>query len=239
MKFAIIKAAILFLLFFTSVNSYACINCNKEIREAIFDSTFYPNLFIILLPFIALAFVVAVISAASLKKHRAHTIAFPNKNHLSPVPLMAASTVLGIGLGGFIDGIVLHQILQWHEMLSNKIPSTNYVGKSVNMFWDGIFHAFTLLVTLTGVILLWKLLNRKDINRSGNLLAGGMLFGWGLFNLLEGIADHQILKLHNVREITPDKEMWNYGFLALSVIFIIAGLLLSKNKKDEDRYELS
>jgi uncharacterized membrane protein len=23
---------------------------------------------------------------------------------------------LGIGLGGFVDGIVLHQILQWHHM---------------------------------------------------------------------------------------------------------------------------
>jgi len=125
-------------------------------------------------------------------------------------------------------------------MLSNKIPATNYVGKSVNMFWDGIFHAFTLLVTFTGVILLWKLLYRKDINRSGNLLTGGMLLGWGLFNLLEGLADHQILKLHNVREITPDKEAWNIGFLALSVLFIIGGLLISKKKKPEDdTYHLS
>jgi uncharacterized membrane protein len=27
--------------------------------------------------------------------------------------------LLGIGLGGFFDGIVLHQILQWHHMLSD------------------------------------------------------------------------------------------------------------------------
>jgi uncharacterized membrane protein len=236
MKVAIIKAGVVFSLFFSSNNAFACINCNKEIREAIFDSTFYPNLFVILLPFIALAFVVAVISAASVKKHRANLTAYPDKQHLSPVPLMAAATVLGIGLGGFIDGIVFHQILQWHEMLSNKIPPTTYVAKSVNMFWDGIFHAFTLLVTFTGVILLWKLLNRKDINRSRNLLAGGMLFGWGLFNLLEGIADHQLLKLHNVREITPDKEIWNVGFLAFSVILIIAGLLISKKKREEDKF---
>jgi uncharacterized membrane protein len=221
-------------------NLPACINCNKEIREAIFDSTFYPNLFVILLPFVALAFVVAVISAASLKKHRANVIAYPYKQHLTRVPLMAAATVLGIGLGGFIDGIALHQILQWHEMLSNKIPPTTYVGKSVNMFWDGIFHAFTLLVTLTGVILLWNLLRRKDINPSGCLLSGGMLFGWGLFNLLEGVADHQVLKLHNVREVSPDKETWNYGFLALSVLFIVVGLLIAKKKKeDDDTYHLS
>ena len=29
-----------------------------------------------------------------------------------------AGIVLGIGLGGFFDGIVLHQILQWHHMLT-------------------------------------------------------------------------------------------------------------------------
>lgn len=179
-----------------------------------------------------MALVVAIISAISVRKHKANVAAFPNRKVLSPVPLMAAATVVGIGFGGFIDGIVLHQILQWHEMLSNKIPPTTYVTKSVNMFWDGIFHAFTLLVTLTGIILLWKLLHRKDIDRSGYLLVGGMLVGWGLFNVLEGIADHQLLKLHNVREVTPDKELWNYGFLALSVLLIIAGLFIARKRQE-------
>ena len=101
------------------------------------------------------------------------------------------------------------------------------------MFWDGIFHAFTLIFTLVGVILLWKLLHRKDVDRSGNLLAGGLLFGWGLFNLLEGIADHQVLKLHNVREVSDNKEAWNLGFLAFSVILIIIGLLISRQRKED------
>ena len=148
--------------------------------------------------------------------------------------------VLGIGIGGFIDGIVFHQILQWHEMLSNKISSTTYIGKSVNMFWDGIFHSFTLMVTITGIVLLWKLLHRKDIDRSGNLLSGGLILGWGLFNLLEGIADHQVLKLHNVREVSADKDLWNYGFLAFAVVLIVLGFIISKqNKNDDDKYALS
>jgi uncharacterized membrane protein len=25
---------------------------------------------------------------------------------------------MGLGLGGFLDGIVLHQVLQWHHMLT-------------------------------------------------------------------------------------------------------------------------
>jgi uncharacterized membrane protein len=126
---------------------------------------------------------------------------------------------------------VLHQILQWHEMLSARIPPTNYVNKSVNMFWDGIFHAFTLIVTFIGIVLFWKLLQRKDINRSGYLLSGGLLLGWGIFNIVEGIIDHQLLKLHNVREISDNPEAWNLGFLGLSVLLIAGGYLLTKQRQ--------
>jgi len=29
----------------------------------------------------------------------------------------AAGLLFGIGLGGFLDGIILHQVLQWHRNL--------------------------------------------------------------------------------------------------------------------------
>src|SRR5918993_2972907 len=206
----------------------ACPFCNPQIKEAIYDSQFYPNLLTMLSAFIAIAVIVAILSAFTAKRHRANVSKYPTRQILTPVPLLTTAMVLGIGVGGFIDGIVLHQILQWHEMLSNKIPATDYVGKSVNMFWDGIFHAFTLLVTIIGIVLLWKLLYRKDINRSGYLLSGGMLLGWGLFNIVEGVIDHHLLKLHNVRELSSNPEIWNYGFLGFSILLIIIGYMLTK-----------
>ncbi|MDO1448956.1 DUF2243 domain-containing protein [Rhodocytophaga aerolata] len=209
----------------------ACVTCNKQIQETIFDSTFYPNLVTMLSAFIVLGLLVALLAFVSTRRHRLQVAANPSGNILNPVPLTSAATVLGIGLGGFIDGIVLHQILQWHEMLSNKLPPTTLVTKSVNMFWDGIFHAFTLLVVGVGIVLLWRLLFRKDISRSGNLLAGGILLGWGLFNIVEGIIDHHLLKLHNVREITENTAAWNYGFLGLSLLLIIAGLALTGRER--------
>lgn len=240
MKKQLQKLLLCILLVCTFQQSEACVNCNREIREAIFNSTFYPNLFAILSPFIALGIVTVIISFISTRNHKAKVAFMPDHKILSPVPLTAAATVVGIGIGGFIDGILLHQILQWHEMISNKIPPTTYVAKSVNMFWDGIFHAFTLIVTMVGVVLLWNLLKRKDIDRSGNLLVGGLMLGWGIFNLLEGIADHQLLKLHNVREVTDNKEFWNYGFLGFSVLLIVVGLLIVKQRKADDGvYSLS
>lgn len=207
-------------------NFFACITCNKQIQEAIWNSTFLPNLVTMLSAFIVLTIVVAILSYYSAKKYRANVSSDPNKYQLTPVPLTTSAIVLGIGIGGFVDGIVLHQILQWHEMISAKMPPISLVAKSVNMFWDGVFHAFCLIVVLIGIVLLWKLLRRNDIDRSGNLLSGGMILGWGLFNIVEGIIDHHLLKLHNVREVTTNINSWNFGFLGLSIAMLFVGYAL-------------
>ena len=58
-------------------------------------------------------------------------------------PLISAGICMGIGLGGFVDGILFHQILQTHSMLSARLPNTTLRNLEVNMFWDGLFHAMT------------------------------------------------------------------------------------------------
>jgi uncharacterized membrane protein len=215
-----------------NATSSACPFCNKKIMDSIYNSQFYPNLLTMLSAFIVLAVIVAILSAMTAKRHRMRLAANSRIQVLSPAPLTTASMVLGIGLGGFIDGIVLHQILQVHEMLSNKIPATEYIGKSVNMFWDGIFHFFCMVVVLLGIILMWKLSFRKDVNQSGKLFGGGLLLGWGLFNIVEGLIDHHLLKLHNVVELSANHDIGNFAFLGASVVMVIIGYALvnSENK---------
>jgi uncharacterized membrane protein len=67
-----------------------------------------------------------------------------------------AGMLIGIGMGGFVDGMVLHQIAQWRSMLSNIVPPHTMDTMRVNMTWDGLFHALTWLITLVGILRLWS-----------------------------------------------------------------------------------
>lgn len=138
-------------------------------------------------------------------------------------PLVTAGIFLGIGLGGFVDGIVLHQLLQTHNMLSARIPPTTIPNIEINMFWDGLFHAVTWLMTSAGLALLWRAGARRDeVPWSGKALVAALFLGWGLFNLVEGVIDHHILHLHHVVE-RLGVSVFDYAFLASGVIFILGG----------------
>ena len=147
-------------------------------------------------------------------------------------PVIASATLIGIGMGGFVDGILFHQILQWHQMLSAKMPPDTLINKSINMFWDGIFHSFVWLTTIIGIMMLWRLVKRRDIVASTSLFTGGLLLGWALFNIIESIVDHYIFVLHNVKENSPHLQWWNHGFMAFSLILLIIGWkLIAVNRK--------
>jgi uncharacterized membrane protein len=141
-------------------------------------------------------------------------------------PLAAAGITLGIGLGGFLDGILFHQIFQLHNMLSGYLPVTDLVSAKTNMLWDGFFHAGVWLITLTGVLMLFNAAKRKDAVWSLNILIGAMLAGWGLFNVVEGSIDHLILGIHHVVEYTYDKMPYDLAFLASGIILLLSGWAL-------------
>ena len=139
---------------------------------------------------------------------------------------VGAGIFLGLGLGGFFDGIVLHQILQWHHMLTSAgFPADSVANLRVNTFWDGLFHAATYVFVVAGVLLLWRSAHRGHPWWSGRLLAGSMLLGFGIFNVVEGLVDHQILGLHHVNETVAREQwiVWDVGFLAWGAGMIVAG----------------
>ena len=143
----------------------------------------------------------------------------------------APGVLLGIGLGGFVDGIVLHQILQWHHMLTSEgsYPKNTVAGLETNTLWDGIFHASTWVAVAIGIYLLWKRTANWRWAVSGRALAGWMLVGWGSFNLAEGVVDHHVLAIHHVREGSGVNEAaWDLAFLAFGALLVTLGLLLTR-----------
>jgi uncharacterized membrane protein len=144
-------------------------------------------------------------------------------------PLIIAGIFLGLGLGGFVDGILLHQLLRWHHMLSNIRPLTNVANENLNMLWDGLFHALDWVFTVVGITLLWRAGGRDDVPWSSQTFIGSILIGAGLFNLVEGLIDHQILGIHHVKS-GPNQLAWDVAFLALGALLAVIGWIMIKKE---------
>ena len=88
-----------------------------------------------------------------------------------------AAILLGVGMGGFFDQIFLHQILQWHHMLSSVHPPFDMEAMELNMLADGLFHAFVWVVSLVGIFVLWSV-GRKGVQLPGFAWFGGEASLW-------------------------------------------------------------
>jgi uncharacterized membrane protein len=149
----------------------------------------------------------------------------------SPARIEAAGLAIGIGMGGFVDGILFHQIFQLHNMLSARIPNTNLVGAKVNMVWDGVFHALVWVITAYGIWLLWSAVKRGARLPSHRSFVARLVMGWGFFNVVEGLIDHHLLDLHHVYE-PLGRSVWDYAFLVWGVAMLAAGWALRRRDTD-------
>jgi uncharacterized membrane protein len=144
-------------------------------------------------------------------------------------PAERAAAILGFGMGGFLDFIVLHLVLQWHHMISNRLPPVSLEALQRNIFWDGIGQVVMWAIVAGGI---WALLGAARGTRpipSTLRFAGLFLVGWGAFNLLDGIVNHHLLRLHNVREDVADPLAWNLGFMVVAgVLLPLLGLWLAR-----------
>ena len=140
-------------------------------------------------------------------------------------PLIVAGIVLGLGQAGFFDGIVLHQLLQWHHMFTSVETSDTVRGLELNTLGDGLFHLLDWLLTLTGIYLLWRVGQNPFAEKSTPLFLGALLVGAGLFDFVEGLIDHQILGIHHVKPGIHEFA-WDMGFLGLGLSLIVSGWLI-------------
>jgi uncharacterized membrane protein len=145
-------------------------------------------------------------------------------------PSKASGLLLGLGLGGFVDGIVLHQLLQWHHMLSDvhDYPTSTVAGLEVNTLADGLFHVVAWFFVLAGSITAISAWRAGRLAPSWTFHFGLVLTGWGIFDVVEGLVDHQVLGIHHVRDDLGGPLSWDLGFLAFGVLLVVGGWVLHK-----------
>ncbi|HWC09467.1 MAG TPA: DUF2243 domain-containing protein [Solirubrobacterales bacterium] len=139
-------------------------------------------------------------------------------------PLLPAF-LLGIGFGGFVDGIFFHEILQWHHILSDEgcCPTKTVAGLEDNTLADGFFHVVTWLFVFAGTILATRAWQQGRLAPPWRLHFGAMLVGWGGFNLVEGLIDHHLLGIHHLRDDLGGPLAWDLGFLAFGALSVLVG----------------
>src|SRR3954453_9059331 len=143
-----------------------------------------------------------------------------------------AALLMGLGLGGFVDGILPHQILQWHHMLTGEQggePMSTVAGLEANTLADGFFHVATWIMVAVASWLTLRAWQEGEVAPPWAAHIGMLLAGWGIFNVVEGLVDHQLLGIHHVRDDLGAPIGWDIGFLASSVALIAIGLLLARS----------
>ena len=144
--------------------------------------------------------------------------------------VIAGAAVLGVGLSGFFDGILLHQVLQWHHLLS-LVPGETFRSIEAQILADGLFHVLMYLVTATGLYLLWRARRHFADAVGWRTVASGALIGFGLWNVIDVGFFHWILGIHRIRVDVPDPMTYDLAWLAILVgVPLAIGWLLLRNE---------
>jgi uncharacterized membrane protein len=136
--------------------------------------------------------------------------------------LIRAGFVLGFAFGGFFDGILLHQVLQWHHLLS-LVDAEAVRDIRVQILADGLFHVLMYAIATAGLWLLWR--GRRGFDKSGldmRVLAATVL-GFSVWQFVDVVLFHWILQIHRIRVGVPDPLVYDLGWL---VVFGLPSLAL-------------
>lgn len=140
-----------------------------------------------------------------------------------------AGGLLGFASGGFFDGILPHQILQWHHLLS----TIDLDNSRMQVMADGLFHALMYVVALAGLWQLWRI--ARDARVPTAPLVAAMLVGFGAWHLVDAVMSHWLLGIHRVRMDTASPLLWDLLWLAgFGIGPIAAALWLSRSHRPPD-----
>ena len=107
-------------------------------------------------------------------------------------------------------------------------PSGTVAGLEANTLADGFFHLATWVLVALAMTLTVRAWRAGRLAPPWRFHIGLLLAGWGAFNLVEGLVDHQILGLHHVRDDIGAPLGWDLAFLAFGAALVGAGIALTR-----------
>ena len=144
--------------------------------------------------------------------------------------------VIGIAAGGFFDGILLHQILQWHHLLS-LVDGVDTLRRQV--LWDGYFHAAMYVLGALGLAG-FSFARRSGATPSRRRAVGAVLTGFGAWHVLDAVLSHWILGIHRIRTDVADPLAWDLAWLAaFGLAPLVLGWILSRARTGAPPGDLS
>jgi uncharacterized membrane protein len=130
--------------------------------------------------------------------------------------LLVSGLLLGAGAMGAVDEIVFHQLLHWHHFYDRASGTAGLVS-------DGLLHAATWSATVAGLALLADVRRRRSF--APMRWWGAVLLGAGGFQLWDGVVDHKVLRVHQVR-YGVDLTGYDLAWIAGGVVLLLAGAVL-------------
>lgn len=138
---------------------------------------------------------------------------------------LLAAGMIGVGVMAAVDEIVFHQILAWHHFYDGSTSD-------VALLSDGLLHAAELVFLVAGFFLFADVRRRQVL--APRAAWAGFSLGLGGFQLFDGLVNHKILRLHQIRydvDLLPYDVAWNLAGAAL----LVAGSALVWRSRNEGR----
>ncbi len=126
------------------------------------------------------------------------------------------AVLTGIGLAITLDEVVFHQLLRWHHLLDRR-------DLALGLISDGVLHLLGTAVFVVGAVLLARTYDGRRRRAVGAVLAGA-----GGFNVFDGVVDHKLLGLHQVREGVPDLLPYDLAWIGSAAVVLLVGLVLRR-----------
>jgi uncharacterized membrane protein len=127
---------------------------------------------------------------------------------------MLVAFAIGIGVMAAVDEIVFHQILAWHHFYDQSTPQ-------IGLLSDGVLHTAEIVIIVAGFFAFADLRRRHGLAPVSAW--GGFFLGLGAFQLFDGLVDHKLLRLHQVRYGVEDLLAYDLAWNIVGAVLLLIG----------------